>query len=303
MTRQMTVISGKGGTGKTSITACFGQLARHVTLADCDVDAANLHLIVPPLHERRPPETVRSGYKISVDWTNCTQCGECERVCRFDAIHLRPVDGDPNRIFPVVDPVYCEGCGFCADICPVEAIGLLENEIGTLYLSNTSLGPLVHAQLFIGESNSGKLVTRVREEAKAWAEREDRSWLIIDGSPGIGCPVIASLTGVDYALIVTEASLSGLHDFQRVAQLTRHFKIPTFTLINKADLDQELTDQIIAEAEQAGVQVLGTLPYSQLFIQAMVNCQTILEYAPDSPEAAQVRTIWNNLQSTLASRG
>lgn len=296
--KQLTVISGKGGTGKTSIVACFGQLARNVILADCDVDAANLHLLVKSIQYRVPPQIVKSGYEMVLDPDICTECGVCEPVCRFDALSMQ-TDHDSNRFLPVIDPINCEGCGCCADVCPVEAIGMTEKTIGELYVSNTRLGPLIHACLKAGESNSGKLVTQVRETANKYAENENRSLLIIDGSPGIGCPVIASLTGADFAVIVTESSLSGKHDFERIAELCSHFKIKTSLVINKSDLDQDLTEKMINEADEKGITVAGTIPYSPLFVKAMVQQQTVLEYAPDSDEAAKIRRTWQRLSNFI----
>ncbi|MFC1850948.1 4Fe-4S binding protein [candidate division CSSED10-310 bacterium] len=297
--KQITVISGKGGTGKTSLVAAFGQLAKNVVLADCDVDAANLHLIIKPISYRQEPELVRSGFEMVLDAEYCTLCGECEPVCRFDAVHILPLPEKQGQLLPVFDPLACEGCGCCADICPTEAIGIRDKEIGYLFRSNTRFGPMVHARLNIAESNSGKLVTLVRNNAKEYAEKENRQWLLIDGSPGIGCPVIASLTGVDFALIVTEATESGRHDFLRILELCAHFKIKSFTIVNKFDLNEDVTEKIKSDAKKRGVEILGTIPFNPLFVEAMVQEQTILEYAPRDKSAQILRDLWEKLKTRI----
>lgn len=292
--KQIAVISGKGGTGKTSIAAALASCARSCVLADCDVDASNLHLIISPQNDRFLPIRVRSGYEFLVDEDYCTSCGECGPVCRFDAIHFEPA-GESGEEIPIIDPFACEGCGCCADVCPVEAISMREKEIGYLYQSSTRFGPMVHAQLDVAQSNSGKLVTMVRQKATEFAEREGRQWIIIDGSPGIGCPVIASITGVDLAIIVTEPSQSGLHDFNRIADLNKHFSIPTGVIINKFNLNDNLTTQIKEEVSKRNLQLLGLIPYNEIFFQSMVRQQTVVEHTPSSEIATTLQHIWKRL--------
>ncbi|MGB3113344.1 MAG: ATP-binding protein, partial [Candidatus Omnitrophota bacterium] len=230
--KQIVVISGKGGTGKTVLTASLAALAKNKVMADCDVDAADLHLLLKPSIKER--HEFKSGATAFIDKRLCTECGRCVAVCRFDAVSEDYA----------IDPVACEGCGFCYYACPVNAIKMQENATGEWYISDTRFGPLVHAKLGIGEENSGKLVTLVRQKAKEIAEKQRFDWVIIDGSPGIGCPVIASLSGVDFALVVTEPTLSGLHDADRVIKVARHFNIPVKVVINKYDLNVDMTNRI-----------------------------------------------------------
>lgn len=234
--KQITIISGKGGTGKTSFVAAFAGLAGGAVVADCDVDAADLHLLLKPLSQRRQPEVLKAGYEMVLQPERCSGCGRCIEVCRFGAVRLETVDDRHRRKLLKFDPFQCEGCGCCADVCPEEAIGLREKTAGQVFVSNTRFGPMVHARLGIAQASSGKLVTLVRNRAREIADSDGRDLVLVDGSPGVGCPVIASLSGVNAAVIITEPTVSGLHDLQRVAGLCEHFKVRAFVVVNKWDV-------------------------------------------------------------------
>ncbi|MBL7068320.1 MAG: ATP-binding protein [Candidatus Omnitrophica bacterium] len=264
--KQIVIISGKGGTGKTILTASFAALSKNAVFADCDVDAADLHLLLNPnIRERHE---FRSGKTARVDKELCQQCEECVRVCRFAAI-------DTNII---VDPISCEGCGVCSYICPVGAIKMEENIAGDLFISDTKYGPMVHAKLGIAEENSGKLVTLVRQKAKEMAERNNSSKIIIDGPPGIGCPVIASLTGADLAVIVTEPTLSGIHDMERIADVTKHFGIHAKVVVNKYDINLSNTQIIKRVCQGRDMEVIAQLPFSEDVSRSLVKKIPIVEY-------------------------
>ena len=290
--KELVVISGKGGTGKTSIAASFAALATNAVLADCDVDAADMHLLAAPRIVRR--ESFTGGKRARIASNLCTACGQCEELCHFDAIHL---SGPGNIGFTAtfqVDPIACEGCGVCAWFCPSRAISLSPVVNGEWFVSDTRFGPMVHARLGVAEENSGKLVSLVRTTAKQLAEERRLDLVIIDGSPGIGCPVIASITGADKALVVTEPTLSGLHDMERVAQLTRHFGIPAAVCVNKWDLNPKLSDVIEAKALQLGMSVAGRVRYDRSVTEAQVQGKTIVEYRQDA-SAADIREVWQKL--------
>jgi len=263
--KQLTIISGKGGTGKTTITAAFATLAQNAVLADCDVDAADLHLILDP--EIRHDEKFYGGKVADIDASLCNQCGICQDLCRFDAIHNFSVD-----------PSACEGCRVCTFACPEKAIRMQDKLSGHWYISNTRCGPMVHARLGIAEDNSGKLVSVVRQQAKLIAESENLELIIIDGPPGIGCPVIASITGVDLVLVVTEPTLSGLHDMERVLQTAAHFSIPALVCVNKYDINLENTDKIEARCKERGVEVIGKIPYNKNVTAAMIQKKSVIEH-------------------------
>lgn len=291
--KQMVVISGKGGTGKTSLAAAFAGLSDHAVIADCDVDAANLHMILGPLQERVKPIAFECGFMASLDTDRCTGCGQCLEVCRFGAITLH--DGLPR-----IDSVSCEGCGSCADACPGGAIRLHDRLAGQIFLSQSRFGPLIRGKLGIAQSSSGKLVTRVRAIARELAETEGHDCILVDGSPGIGCPVIASLTGADTALVVTEPTVSGRHDLKRALELCRHFSIPVFVAINKYDLNSALADDIGAYARSCKAEVVGRIRYDRAFTEAMVASRTIIEYSPGGEAAASVRSVWEKWRSHTA---
>lgn len=248
--KEMVIISGKGGTGKTSIVASFAALADKCVVADADVDAADLHLVLEPTIVHR--EDFSGGSRARITSEQCTACGKCEEVCRFDAISYDgPGNGKVDKTYRI-DPIACEGCGVCAYFCAEKAIEFGPVVNGQLFVSETRCGPMVHAKLGIAEENSGKLVTAVRKEARQLAEKQERELIIVDGPPGIGCPVIASLTGASLAFIVTEPTLSGEHDLHRVLELTRHFGIPAAVCVNKWDLNPSMAEQIERKAK-AGV--------------------------------------------------
>ena len=267
--KQIVVISGKGGTGKTMLTASFAVLADNKVMADCDVDAADLHLLLHPAIKER--HEFRSGKTAVINKDLCEECGECIRVCRFEAV---------KEDF-IVDSISCEGCAVCSFICPSGAIRMEENVSGEWYISETKYGPMVHARLGIAEENSGKLVTLVRQNAQKIAETESKDYIIIDGPPGIGCPVIASLANVDLALIVTEPTLSGIHDMERIALVAQHFKVLTKVVINKYDINLQNTDDIRRICAAKGIEVLAQLPFSQKVIQSIVEGIPLVEYCDD----------------------
>jgi MinD superfamily P-loop ATPase len=284
--KQLTVISGKGGTGKTTITAALASLAENAVLADCDVDAADLHLILEPGIERQ--EEFFGGKVAQLQKSLCTRCGACRELCRFDAIHDL-----------AIDPISCEGCGVCAAFCPAGAITMREKLSGHWYISRTRFGPMVHAKLGIAEDNSGKLVSVVRQQAKKLAEEQKKQMVIIDGPPGIGCPVIAAITGVDLVLVVTEPTLSGLHDLRRVCDTAGHFSIPVAVCINKFDINTGNTDMIEAECRQKNIPVCGRLPYDQSVTAAMIQKKSIIEH--DCGEVtAVVKAVWADIAGVLS---
>jgi MinD superfamily P-loop ATPase len=289
--KEIVIISGKGGTGKTSIAASFAAIAANsAVIADCDVDAADLHLILRPTIKRRTE--FRSGHAATIKPDACTGCGKCEELCRFDAITASTTwDGFPAVRF-IVDPVSCEGCGVCVRFCPARAIDFPERLCGEWFISETRFGPMVHAQLGAAAENSGKLVTLVRAEAKKIAEERKASYVLIDGSPGIGCPVIASMTAADLALIVTEPTISGDHDLRRIAQLAKQLRIPTLICVNKFDINPEATNAIKRFAETASIPFAGALRYDNAATAAQRLEKTIVEYT-DKGMAEDIRSIWN----------
>lgn len=295
--KQIVVISGKGGTGKTVITASLAALADHKVMADCDVDAADLHLLLKPDIQRR--EEFRSGKTAVIDQKKCLKCGRCQSVCRFSAVnrYISQDDGSSNVYF-LIDSVSCEGCGFCYHVCPAGALVMEENLSGEWFISDTRFGPMVHAKLGVAEENSGKLVSLVRSQAKLLAEQNHSDWILIDGSPGIGCPVIASLSGVDCALVVTEPTLSGLHDALRVIEVAQHFGIVTKAVINKYDLNTDMADQIEAACREKNTEVVGKVAFDKSVVRAMVEGKTIIE-AADSRVKKELIGIWENLKKRI----
>ncbi len=283
--KELVVLSGKGGTGKTSLVGSLAALADHKILVDCDVDAADLHLLLAP--RPRGSNEFRSGVKARVVVDQCSGCGACVELCQFAAISF--------DVIARISSLGCEGCGVCAHFCPEQAIVLEENHCGSWFISDTDYGPLVHAQLFAGEENSGKLVSFIKRQAREMAERGGIELIIIDGAPGIGCPVIASLSNVDMVLAVTEPTQSGWHDLERVLDLAVHFKVQSLVCINKWDLHPEMTANIEAACVACGVEVLGRIPFDP----AVVACQIQgLPVASDhhSSAAAAIRQIWQGLR-------
>jgi len=284
--KQIVVISGKGGTGKTVITGALAALAENKIMADCDVDAADLHLLLQPRIKER--YEFRSGVTARINKKLCQQCGKCITVCRFNAV---------SDDF-AVDPVYCEGCAFCSRVCPVEAIEMQENVSGDWFVSDTRFGPMVHAKLGIAEENSGKLVSMVRKKAKEIAKSRNLDWVIIDGAPGIGCPVIASLSGIDCAIVVTEPTISGLHDADRVIGVTRHFGISTRLVINKYDLNRDMAGKIEKYCRDNNIELIGKIPFDENVVKAMVRGKTVIEYQ-DGVVKEKIITIWERLREEL----
>lgn len=294
--KELIVISGKGGTGKTSLVACFGTIAEGKVLADCDVDAADLHLVLEPRVQHR--ESFRGGHKARIIPEKCTSCGKCYELCRFGAI--AKLDGSDTDGAPryQVDPIGCEGCGVCVRFCPSDAIAYEECVTGEWFISDTRHGPMVHARLGVAQENSGKLVTLVRTKAREVASAQDKELIIVDGAPGIGCPVIASISGADLVLIVTEPTLSALHDFQRVAQLAAHFRIPAATCINKYDLNPDVARQIEDASQKQGVRVVGQVPYDHRFTEAQVHRASLAEYSGGATSQA-VKKVWREVTYIL----
>jgi MinD superfamily P-loop ATPase len=288
--KQIVVISGKGGTGKTVMSACFAVLARNAVLADVDVDAANLHLLLRP--EIRERHVFRSGRKARIEAGKCTACGICPPLCRFDAL----IEDKEGKV--AVDTLSCEGCGVCYQVCPEQAVEMETPVAGEWYVSKTKYGPFVHARLGIAEENSGKLVTEVRKKARQIAESEKRDLVIMDGAPGIGCPVIASLTGTDLALVVTEPTPSGRHDMERIIGLARHFKIRAACCVNKFDLNPENSGEIERWCREQSIPVVGKIPFDMAVPESVVQGIPYLEYSSNS-SADDVRRMWSSLMELI----
>jgi len=285
--KEIVIISGKGGTGKTSIIAAFASLVENKVLCDADVDAADLHLIMDP--EIKEHHDFESGRTAIINLDKCTECGLCRDLCRWDAI---------SEDF-VVDSIECEGCGVCYYFCPEKAIDFPLNTCGEWYLSETRFGPMAHARLGIAEENSGKLVTLIRQEGKKLAEKNNLDLLLTDGPPGIGCPVIASLGGATAVLIVTEPTVSGRHDMERVAELAAFFKIPAMMCVNKFDLNPSAGEAIEAFARERDISVIGRVPFDPVFTKAMVQGKTIVEFDGQSEGCVAVKSIWETLAQSL----
>jgi len=281
--KEIVVLSGKGGTGKTSITASLAVLAGNdAVVADCDVDAANMHLLMQP--DFAQSTEFFSGELAIINQNVCTQCGICSEKCRFGAIPLI------NNSY-TVNPLSCEGCGYCQKVCPTEAISMKIRKTGYVYISNTKVNSkMVHARLDIGAENSGKLVAKVKSEAKEIAERENKSYVIVDGSPGIGCPVVSSLSGANYVVLVTEPTVSGLHDLERIYNVIKRFRIKTGCVINKFDINPKITNEIMEFLKKEGITHLTNIPFDLAFITAITNAKTIVE--TNSPLRELVNTVW-----------
>jgi len=296
--KEITVISGKGGTGKTTVVGSFARLAGYAVLADNDVDAADLHLLLTPMVRER--HDFVGGTKARIDPQACTGCGVCAQACHFDAIAL---DGPANDLIDktyCIDPLACEGCGLCPRVCPVDAISSEPSVTGRWYVSATTNGPMVHACLGIAEENSGRLVTQVRARANELAAELNQALILGDGPPGTGCPVIASVSGTDLVVIVTEPTVSGVHDMERVLKLAAHFRVPAVVVINKADLNTEQAQRIETIATHHGASVIGRIPFDRRVNDALMAGQTVIEYGKSSAEDA-IRKIWARLQATLES--
>ena len=283
--KEVVVLSGKGGTGKTSIVASLAALAKSKVMVDCDVDAADLYLLLQPVtHER---QEFWSGQVAFIDEERCTQCGLCQEVCRFEAIEDFKVD-----------PVSCEGCSFCYHVCPEEAITMQENLSGHWFISETRYGPLVHARLGVAQENSGKLVAMVRQQAKLIAEKQGVDYIISDGPPGIGCPVISSLSGANLAVIVTEPTLSGMYDLDRVIGVCHHFTVPVMVGINKYDINEDNTHQIEHYCRNQGVGIAAKIPFDNAVTEAIVQGLPVVEYS-HGKVTHEIESLWQRIAHTL----
>jgi len=286
MIKELVVISGKGGTGKTSITAAFSFIAKNKVMADCDVDASDLHLVLN--------DTIIEsgeffgGKKASIDAKICIRCGLCVSYCRFNAI---------NNLYEV-DDLTCEGCGVCAFFCPSKSIEMNDHVSGRWYISDTPYGPLVHAKLGIAEGNSGKLVTILRQKARVIAQKKGHTLIIVDGSPGTGCPVIATITGAAHVLIVTEPTVAGIHDLNRILELTRHFCVQTSVCVNKADINGEKKHEINELCRTNNVQMLMEIPYDNEVILAQIAGKSVVEYS-NGPAAGAIKKLWEEVSAAV----
>jgi len=279
MPNEIAVISGKGGTGKTTICAALGAIAEKIVMADCDVDAPDLHILLNPA-VKSTREFI--GSKVAeIDEQLCSQCGLCETTCRFEAI-------SENKI----DPIACEGCNVCVHICPEGAISMKERVSGHIFSSHTRVGLMAHAKLMAGEGNSGKVVTEVRKLATQMASTNESSIVLIDGSPGIGCPVIATVTGIQLGIIVTEPTISGIHDMRRIIDLLKRFRVPSTVIVNKFDINLENSDMIECYCRENAIEILGKIKFDPIMTQSMVAATTLVEYAPNHEISAQLRNIW-----------
>jgi len=285
--KELVVLSGKGGTGKTTIVASFAALAKNKVLVDCDVDAADLHLLLQPIVNRS--EEFWSGQTAVIDKSFCTGCGVCEQVCRSNAIENF-----------TVDPIPCEGCGFCFHVCPEKTIRMKDSLAGHWFISDTKYGSLVHARLGIAEENSGKLVALVRQQAKALAQAQNLNYILSDGPPGIGCPVISALSGANLALLITEPTLSGMHDLERAIGVCHHFGVPALVCINKHDINEENTSNTEIFCRDMGVEVISKLPFDNVVTEALVKGLPVVEYSSNGI-AIEIELLWQNVSKVLAN--
>lgn len=283
--REIVIISGKGGTGKTSICAAFAHLSENKIICDLDVDAPDLHILLNPVVREENPFV--SGHKAVIRADACVDCGQCAELCSFEAVSRH------NDVW-MVDPLRCEGCRVCAMLCPQKAIDTPESHCGDWYISDSRFGPMVHAQLFPGEENSGRLVSRLKATARGLAKQDGHEIILCDGSPGTGCPVIASLSGAHLAVGVVEPTPSGRHDFSRIADLCKHFRIPLGIIINKCDLNLQEAEAIAAQCDGTGLTLLGRLPFDPVVTRAMVQKQALTEF--DNTVGNKLKDIWSALQ-------
>ena len=295
--RELVILSGKGGTGKTSVAAALGHLASAempIVMADADVDAANLELVLAPT--KLETHDFYGGHMAQIDAELCTACAICADVCRFEAIQVGSAY--------TVDELSCEGCASCFHQCPAEAIQMVERQSGHWFRSQTRFGPLFHAHLFAGQENSGKLVTEVKQQARKLAEETEAALIIVDGPPGIGCPVIAACAAADVALLVVEPTVSGQHDLERILQTVNHFGVPGAVCINKADLNERQSEAIAEFCAEQGVELLGSLPFDQIVTEAMVQGQPVTAYSRNgrgSGVAEALEAMWQRLVAGLKS--
>ena len=289
--KEITILSGKGGAGKTSVAAALASVVKNAVFCDNDVDAADLHLIFNP--EIIETYTFDSGKKANINFEDCINCGLCSEYCRFDAIHLNDVGHYKVNHFQ------CEGCRLCERVCPTEAISMIENNNNFWYVSETRFGTLVHAKMGPGEENSGKLVTKIRHKAKEIATNTNAAFIINDGPPGIGCSAIASVTGTDLVLLVIEPTLSGLHDAARLVELAESFKIPVQAVINKFDINPEITGKAEKYLSEKNIPLAGKLSFEPKMVESMVEEKTIVEYAPNDNISREFYSIWNKIVVNL----
>ena len=286
MLKELVIVSGKGGTGKTSVTAAFAALAENSVLCDADVDAADLHLLMAPVV--RKTTAFMGGSLASIRENDCVECGRCLELCKFGAV---------SSDFKI-DPLSCEGCGVCVDLCPEGAIDFPVQQCGEWYQSDTRFGPMVHARLGIAEENSGKLVSLVRQETRKLAESKECGVILTDGPPGIGCPVIAAIGGATALVIVVEPTVSGLHDMQRVAELAVHFRVPGLVVVNKYDLNPDMADEIERFSTEHNMQLIGRIPFDPIFVKAMIQGKNVLEYDPQSEASIALLDVWRRIENS-----
>lgn len=286
---EIAIISGKGGTGKSSISAAFATMAERVILADCDVDAANLYLLFNPSHEE---EVVYTGsLNAVINDSLCTNCGLCMEYCRFDAISMVN-----NKVR--ISETFCDGCKLCTRVCPENSIRMIENSNSRMYAGSFRNGNMVYGRLAPGEENSGKLVSMVREKAKQMAHLHQMHTIIIDGPPGIGCPAISTITGVDHVIIVTEPSMSGLHDLKRTSGITSKFNLKTWVIINKYDLNFDISIQTEHFCQDSSIELAGKLPFDQQVVKAMLQCKSIIEFDPESKISTDIQAIFKKIRKS-----
>ncbi len=284
--RELLILSGKGGTGKTTITAAFASLATNMVMCDADVDAADLHLLMDPAPKEM--NDFKGGNLAVINPDKCSQCGLCIDLCRFEAI------SDDYKI----DGISCEGCGVCVDLCPEKAIDFPQQTCGRWFISDAKYGPMVHARLGIAEENSGRLVALIRKQASELAEKEHKDLIITDGPPGVGCPVIASLSGVAAVVIIAEPTVSGLHDMKRVSELAAHFKVPGIVCVNKYDLNHQKAEDIEQYTREKNIQVLDRIPFDSSFTKAMIQGKNIFEYDNSLSICKTIRSVWEKIKTS-----
>lgn len=287
---EIVILSGKGGTGKTSITAAFAALSEKAVFADCDVDAADLQLLLSPAVYHS--ENFTSGAKALIDQLKCTRCSICQELCRFNAISV-------IRDEFIIDEYVCEGCGLCAAACPENAIRIDTFENNHINFANCRFGPIIYGKLGIAEENSGRLVSKIRQYAKEKGSAINADYIIIDGPPGIGCPAISSVTGSDLVVAVTEPTLSGWHDLSRLIDMISRFHTPVYVIINKYDLNEDMCLIMENRLKAKGIQVLGKIPYDESMIFALLEGKTICEFIPDGLMTREIKNIWNELVSIV----
>ena len=296
---ELVVASGKGGTGKTSLTGALAEVVGPAVLVDCDVDAADLHLVIP--HEVQEEHDFSSSYRAVINSNGCNACGVCMESCRFGAIMQTD---DPDLQFGVrfsVNPPACEGCNLCVHLCPTQTIHLEKVISGQWYQSECVNGPFFHARLGIAQSNSGRLVSLLRQQAKEVACKNGLDTVIVDGPPGIGCPAIASLTGSSYLLIVTEPSLSAIHDMERLADLANHFEIPVGICLNKFDISNEISEKVERFAADRHLTLHARIPYDQSFTKAQLQGRSYVSCA-SAEGVGMIRKLWQSIRTDAENR-